>query len=750
MKKNAKAIIVFIVSLSLISMEIIWTRIFSAEFFYTFAFLILSVSILGLGLGALAFRLFSKLNKLDNYWLLFSVTALLMLIGPGAVLKMGLELSQLMSSWIAVLKFILTVLILSSSFFTGGIILASVFRKGHTNMPRLYMSDLIGASLGVIFSVLLMNIAGTDKATFLIATPLIFLALVYAPRWYKIVPSVLIISLVAALPTASKIINKPKKEMAEVIFSHWDAMAKLKVFQFDSTYRGINIDNVANSPVMAFDGVWNKPDSLKIGAAMPVTTLIKQFDSCTFLSLGAGGGSDVLHALEEGATEVHAVEVNPYINRMMTKGFLNEFSGKIYNDPRVKVITEDARSYVRKFEDKFDIIYSQSSNTFAALASGSFALAENYLFTKEAFIDYYRSLTDNGYLFMEHQFYIPRMVSEVLWALKELGIENPEEHLAVYNLPQMRRKIILMGKKELTEKIINTAIHPVTAENYPFFHVLYPAADSLKQNPVNQIVMNGWESVQEGSPSDLSPCTDNRPFIAQQGMMKNFSFERLKKGISPYEFMGFPLSKLLIITILVIVFLLILPLNLLPYLRKGEKLNSRGWLYFLSIGIAFMAVEVILIQKYTWFIGSSAYTFMTILFVLLASSGLGSFFSGKFQDRTPFLFIAGYILAEIFVFPWLLGNFTGFNTFSRILISIILIAPLGFFMGMPFVKGSRLAGELIDWGFAVNGAASVLGSVLVLIPVFAYGFKAGLLVGLFFYLLAMLLLRKSFIAASKN
>lgn len=422
MKKDIKILIVFLVSLSLISMEIIWTRIFSAEFFYTFAFLILSVSILGLGLGALTLRLSPKLNKLDNYWLLYAITAVFILAGPGIVLKIGLDFSKLMVSWIMMLKFVFVILILSSSFFTGGIILASIFRKGYANMSRLYMSDLTGAGLGVIFSILLMNVIGTDKASFLIAIPVIVLAFIYAPRWYKLIPGILLVASFAAIPFSGKIIYKPKKELAEVIYTRWDAMAKLKVFKFSDRYWGLNIDNAANSPVIGFDGNWDRPDSLRHEAGVPVKTLIKQFESCTFLSLGAGGGADVMHALQEGATEIHAVEVNPRINKLMKKGFLKDFSGNIYNDPRVKVVTEDARAYVRKFDNKFDIIYSLSSNTFAALASGSFAMAENYLFTKEAFADYYNSLSENGFLMMEHQFYIPRMISEVLWDIRIWGL----------------------------------------------------------------------------------------------------------------------------------------------------------------------------------------------------------------------------------------------------------------------------------------------------------------------------------------
>jgi len=224
--------------------------------------------------------------------------------------------------------------------------------------------------------------------------------------------------------------------------------------------------------------------------------------------------------------------------------------------------------------------------------------------------------------------------------------------------------------------------------------------------------------------------------------MKNFSLEKVKERLLPYEFQGFPLSKVIILVILFIVSILILPLNLLPYFKKGTKLKAAGWFYFFAIGIAFMAVEVVLIQKYTLFIGSSSYTFMTILFVLLASSGIGSLLSPKFKKHIPFLFITIWLLADILIFPYLTTSLASLSMLWRILITCLLVAPLGFFMGMPFVKGSAKTGELIDWGFAINGAASVIGSTLVLIPVFNYGFSSGLLLAIVFYLTAYFLLRK--------
>lgn len=731
--------IIFLLSASLISMEVIWTRVFSAEYFYTFAFLVLSLSILGLGLGALSIRLSPKLKQPKLQPWILVITAVLMIASPLLVLKMDIDFSQLFASGYMALKVLTTVILLSSSFFTGGIILATYFSESHEDLSSLYTADLVGAGFGIVMSVLLMNVFQTHMALFIIAIPVLICAIMLSKGVHRISASLLIVAVLALLPYSSKLLTREREERAPVVFEHWDAMAKIKVMDYGDEAKNINIDNAANSPVLAHDGNWNRPDSLKIPFSMPVDFLINRFDSCVFLSLGAGGGGDVVHALQENAAEVHAVEVNPYINKMMTDGFLTEFTGGLYNDPRVKVVTEDARVYVRRYKQKFDIIYSLSSNTFSALASGSFALAENYLFTEEAFKDYYNALSDDGFLFMEHQFYAPRMVSEVINALESLGIENPKEHLAVYNFPTLRRKVILMGKKPLTDDIRYNAIYPLLPEYHSYIHLLYPCADSLSGNKINRIVNDGWQTVQAESPIDLSPCSDNRPFVAQLGMMKNFSTDKLAK-VMPWEFMGFPISKMLIVLILIIIGIVIIPLNLIPYLRKGPKLPAKGFAYFFLIGFAYMVVEVILIQKYTLIIGASAYTLMSILFVLLLSSGIGSRFAHSFKNTTPFILITLWIIADIFLFPFLGEALATCSLFIRIAISLLWVLPLGFFMGMPFVKGGKKVGELIDWGFAVNGAASVVGSVLVLVLAFNYGFKIAILAGVIAYLLAMVLI----------
>jgi hypothetical protein len=419
-----------------------------------------------------------------------------------------------------------------------------------------------------------------------------------------------------------------------------------------------------------------------------------------------------------------------------------EFSGHIYRDPSVLVITEDARAYVGGFKNKFDLIYSLSSNTFAALASGSFALAESYLFTTEAFRDYWEALSENGFMMMEHQFYMPRLVASLVDALEGLGVEDPRSHFAVYDLPQLRRNMLLLSRQPLTDAIRNNAFGPLTEENYDRIHLLYPAPEELRDNLINRILLEGWQSVAPEAQVDISPTVDDRPFVGQMGLWKNFSRENAEK-LRMMDVFGFPLAKVIIVTVLVVTLVLVLPLNLLPYVIAGRKLRPVPWLYFFVIGVAFMAVEVVLIQKYTLFVGPSAHSIAPILLTLLVGSGIGSRFAPRFGDRLPFLGIVVWLLLDVLVFRQLTYSLGGLSMAARIVVTAVLVAPLGFFMGMPFPKGAMRVRELIDWGFAVNGAASVLGATGILLVAFAFGFSVSLVIAAGLYLLALALLSAS-------
>ena len=728
-------LVLFLSSLSLISLEICWTRIFSAEFFYTFAFLTLSLAILGLGIGALTVRMFQSLKRgpLLGWWLLLS--GILTIAGPSLVFLIGIDFSVVFVDFWVILKFIAGILILFSPYFFAGMVLAAIFSEHSSDMPKLYMADMLGSGLGIFLVIYLMDALQVPAASVIIAFPILLASMIMFNRYNKIIPAAIIIISIFFSAYVGEYLTANKPERGEKIYEHWDSYSKVKVHKMTDNYWNLNIDNAANSPVYGFDGDWDKPDSLKFEFSIDVSYLMNLQDNCTFLSLGAGGGTDVLQALQYGAGKVYAVEINPHINEMMMSGFLKDFSGDIYNDPRVEVVTEDARAFVRQYENEFDIIYSLSSNSFAALASGSFALAENYLFTTEAFIDYWKSLSDNGFLMMEHQFYVPRMVSEVKDALEILKIENPDKHFAVYDIPNLRRKIILMSKRELTPEIMENAFGPQDTSNRSYKYLLYPASDSIKDNTVNMIVKKGWKAMSDSVAMDISPCSDNRPYVAQLGLWKNFSIEKLDK-VLPYEFTGFPITKMILLLIILIVVVIFLPLNFLPYLKKDMHMKAAPWLYFFTIGVAFMMVEIVLIQKYALFIGTSIYSIITVLFTMLTVAGIGSRFSTNFSAKSIFIVIICLLLLDAIVIPEFTYLLSGADRWLRIILTFILIAPLSFFLGMPFPKAGKKIGSLIDWGFAINATASVLGATIVIILASSIGYTLTILIGAMLYLIA--------------
>jgi hypothetical protein len=749
-----------LVSLSLVASEMIWTRIFSAELFYTFAFLTLSMAVMGLGLGALALRFFPRLQGAISTMLL--IAAVSSAAGPVIVIALDLQFSQLLFSPPMLGRFLLAVLVLGLPYFCIGVALAALFKRYVAHMDRLYMGDMLGAGVGVFAAIMAMNSFGTPAAVFLVPLPTLIAAMLLGGNRLRVAGLLLVVVCVAVLPFSDDWLEGKREERAPVIYKHWDAMAKIKVFDYGDEARGINIDNVANTPVIAFDGDLAALEEGSGDWDINVGNLVGRFDSPSFLSLGSGGGADVLQALDHGATEIHAVEVNPHINRMLLEGdpagYLdivgedgnarafatsNDFSGNIYSLPQVRAISEDARTYVRRHRDAFDVIYSLSSNTFAALGSGSFAFAENYLFTVEAFMDYWNALTRDGFMTIEHQFYMPRLVSGVLAAFEEVGAERPADHIAVYKIPNLRRHVMLLSKQPLTDELRQTALGELNVEGRAMKHLVYPLPEGAENNLVNRIVTEGWQQVADEAEVEVSPSLDNRPFIAQMGLMRNFEFEQLKSTHAIGDVMGFPLSKAILALIALVVVAIVVPLNLLPYAGRGDKLTGRFWAYFFCIGIAFMVVEIVLIQKYTLLIGASIYSIGTVLLTLLIASGVGARYARMFPAFVPFLVIAVWTVLLLMLDDTLVAA-TNYLPMPLRAVSVALVVfPLGFFMGMPFVKGALKVGKLVDWGFAVNGAASVLGATLAIALAFSIGYAATLMLAVALYIVAGTLLVRS-------
>ena len=733
---NPGRLAIGLIAAMLVALEIVWTRIFSAEFFYSFAFLTVSLAVLGLGLGALLLRVWPQATHpriLRAMALLSSAAAAL---GPPAVLRLDIEFTALWHTWQNLPLLLAGALILSLPFLAAGIFIAAILKINQGDIPRIYMADLVGAALGGLAAVWLMNSFGVPSAAALCC---VFGALAGwgGGRLQRLGTLLLVLGLALFSHSADQVLVPARKEPAPVIARHWDALGKIKIYVYGAQARGINIDNAANMLLYRARTNWHEQLPVDLNFRLDFRPLIRDRQLQKVMVIGAGGGSDVMQAKLAGAGEIHAVEVNRALNQMLLEGEQAEFSGHLYRSPGVKVVGEDARTYSKRHAGYFDLIVSRSSNTFAALSSGAFALAENFIFTKEAFVDFYRALSENGVLFVEHQVYVPRVTSAVMEALREMGVEDPARHFAVYDLPTMRRQVLVLTREADVRGLIENTLTPLFAAADSQSRLLHPV-DRAEQL-ISRIVADGWQAHWDDAKIDISPPTDDRPFVAQMGRWDGLNAERPQHALA-FEFMGFPLAKLMMLTVLTLVVAVGVPLLLLPLRAEGPRLQAVAWLYFAAIGIGYMLVEVVWIQQYSLFIGSSAYTFAIVLLALLLSSGAGSFCSRGFGDRLPFAFIAVWLVALLLLFPSAVAVFGRLGFAWRVALSCLSIAPAGFFMGMAFPKAAARVGDLIDWGFAVNGVASVFGATLAVFISIHAGFAATLLVGALCYLGAMLLL----------
>jgi hypothetical protein len=725
-----------LVAAMLVALEIVWTRIFSAEFFYSFAFLTVSLAVLGLGLGALSVRFWPALATSPRIGIAALIASGVAALGPPAVLRLDIEFVGLWHSGgdLALLAVGVGVLVLP--YLAGGAYLAVLLRRQRGNAAQLYAADLVGAALGGVLAVWAMNVFGVPTAAVLCCVPG---ALVGwgQDRYQRAGSMALLLALMGFAYAADAVLEPKKSEKAPIIAQHWDAMGRIKIYIHGAQSRGINIDGAANMLLHRVRGDWREglPEAPEF--RLDLRPLVRALGAERVMVVGAGGGSEVMQAKLGGARRVDAIEVNAALNEMLIDGDQAAFFGHLYQSEGVEVRSEDARVYARRHIGAFDLILSRSANTFAALSSGAFALAENYLFTVEAMQDFYRALTEDGILLVEHQVYVPRLTSAVLEALRALGLAEPERHFAVYDLPMMRRQVLVLGRRPLEPALVTETLPAVFAAADAKSRILHPVRQPT--HLISRIVADGWQAHWSKAAVDISPPTDDRPFVAQMGRWDRLDQGRQRQALA-FEFAGFPLARLMVLAVLVVVAVVGVPLLLLP--RRGGRASMPGvaWLYFAAIGVGYMLLEVVWIQQYSLFLGNSAYTFPLVLLVLLLSSGAGSFYSRRGGRRLPFLFVAAWTVAHLLFFPQVVAICGGLDWGLRVAIGCVLIVPPGFFMGMPFPRAARYVGEWIDWGFAVNGVASVFGAALAVFIAIHLGFVAALWAAVCCYLGALALM----------
>ena len=504
---------------------------------------------------------------------------------------------------------------------------------------------------------------------------------------------------------------------------------------------------------------------------------------------GGGGGGDVLNALYHNATSVDAVELNPQVVDLMAQEH-GDFSGNIYASDSthpVQIHIAEARGFIRSTSVKYDLIQIALLDSVGAAASGTHALSENYLYTAEAIEDFVERLAPGGILSITRWLKSPprdmiKLFATAVEALGRIDGASPAEQLALIREWRTGTLLIKNGEFKSHEK---EAIQTF-CQRRSFDLAYYPQMAESQANRYNQlaeptyfraaqtVLFGDREQFYNDYPFHVRPATDDRPYFFQFLRLDTLTQMVQSIGRNAIPFVEWGYLLLIATLIQAVVVGLILILLPLVFLRKrsvpvmnddtgSDSVNStssrptinrdathwRTFVYFLSLGIGFMLIEMAFIHKFLLLLAYPTYAVAVVLCAFLVFAGLGSFccqwvveINRKLGLKNPIAAVITMLsliaLAYLCILTPIFRYFLASPDTIKITLSITLIAPLAFFMGMPFPLGINLlrTGQpnLIAWAWGINGYASVVSATLATCLAIALGFNAVILLAIGVYM----------------
>lgn len=758
---------VAVTTLATLLLELSLTRIFSVVFYYHFAFLAISIALFGLGVGGVLSYVVAgwRGNLFKKLGLVSLANAGLVLFSIVFVLTRGADISTLE---LGIIYFVDALPFLGS-----GIIVSLVISETIDRVDRVYFFDLIGAAVGCLLLVLLLNTFGGPNTVLSVAV--MFCAA--AAIWFNLAgyPVGRIASVAIGLAFTLLIIANTKFNMIEIKYAKgqkllqetkvkWNSISRIALApERDSGAPMIFIDADASTGIANFDFEHLTPDNLKDllhqGPSIPYNLR----PGAKTLIIGPGGGWDVSRALASGSHDVTGVEINPIIATYIMREKYPQLSRNLYLRPDVHINVEDGRSYVRRSDQKFQVIQATLVDTWASTAAGAFALSENNLYTTDAFRDYLSHLTGDGLLTFTRWGFDPpreslRLISLAMAALDQIGEKEAWRHVLVGRegtKAELKgwgaKDTVTISRKPLSDADIAKALQAFKEARMEA--VYFPGGPN--KTPFSELLLSkNPAEFQRNYAFNISPVDDNQPFFFYTVQPRDLAAFLTSTGSKSADLkVNVAVPKLFAsLTVSLVAVLIIL---ILPPLVLGTKLPTdasvRGFLfYFLAIGVGYILIEVALIQKFVLFLGHPTYALTVVIFSMLVSSGFGSFVSRRIvadKNSRLVLVLAGVaatvaVLAML-VTPLLTGG-VGLPLFVKILLTVAMLAPAGFVMGIPFPTGLRLLEARhepsVRWAWSINAAASVLGSVGALVLALYLGLVQTLLAGGGLYLVALVVI----------
>ncbi|MEA1922836.1 MAG: SAM-dependent methyltransferase [Pseudomonadota bacterium] len=784
-----------------LSYEILLIRLFSIIQWHHFAYMVISLSLLGYGASG-AFLTLAGKRFSHHFPAVFMTNALLFAISSvaGFLCVQQIPFNPLEMAWGSHQLFylLLLYLLLSVPFFAVANCIGLTLVSFTKNIPRIYSCDLLGAGLGALAIIILLFLVSPVTALYIIGSAGLLSAAVamfecrIQPRWIVALLLFSGLSLPFVLHQWSPLLQlSPYKSLrqtlavvgTEIVAERSSPLGFLTVVQSPVIpFRqapGLSLNAPCEPPAQLAvftDGEGlsvitendNRQDSFTymdyLTSALPYHLLSRP----SVLVLGAGGGADVLQARYFAADRIDAVELNPQVADLVKHTF-KDFAGDLYRAENIHLHIDEARSFVAGGKRKYDLIQLALLDAFSASSAGLYALSESYVYTTEALIEYIDHLHPNGLLAITRWIKLPprdalKLFATAVAALEEMGVQEPG-----------RRLILIRSWKTSTLLIKNGMLTPQDirelqkfCQKRSFDLAYYPGIGVAEANRYNLLdrpyFFAGTAAILDREQREdffsrykfnLKPATDDRPYF-----FHFFKWSSLAELLSLRAKGGLPLLEqgylLLIVTLIQAIpaslLFILLPLwfggtivgHRRPTPSHATSIRSERWwvvTYFFSLGIAFLFIEIAFIQKFILFLGHPLYAVGVVIAGFLLFAGWGS----NFCSRQPSLHlpVAGItIIALLYLnlLPTIFHHLLRLPDPLKIFISLGLIAPLAFCMGMPFPLGlTRLtnrAPELLPWAWGINGCASVISAILATLGATHFGFSAVVIFAVGFYILA--------------
>lgn len=767
-----------LISAAIIAFQLILMQILSYVQWYHFAYMIISIALLGFGAAGTFLTIFQqKLEK--NYYTLFPflliVTAILIPVVVGIANSEAVRFDSLLifqdSRHIG--KLILTYFIFFLPFLTGALAIGMSFSKFADQIGKIYFSNLIGSGIGGIIAIFFMQWIIPEQQSFAVAILAFVGGIVSLPKNKKkliriIVPlSTLILIILFFYPP--RLTPSEYKDISKTML-----LPDAKVEYRKSTPHGFV--EIVSSPVLRYaPGVsLAYRDSFPVrkvvfnngnwmGCLLPQPLEANETNILDYtpqalpyhieniknaLIINAGTGENVLLALSHQVARITANETNPEIFNILRQSFEGFYQVQPYQTMPRTLLTPDT--------NKYDLIELPIVGSFFG-NSGLNAVEPRYELTIEALREMWNKLSEKGMISLSCWMDYPvrnayRLLATISLLLDENDIAHPPHHVVA--IRSWCAITFLVKKSPFKRDEINKV--RLFCENRMFDPLVLPEKQEIERDKYNilqdttffthidQLLSHEKETLIRQYPYRIHPTTDDRPFFFQF-----VRFKQIPQLISSIREKNFPFLDigyvLIILTFVQIVFIaaifILLPLSFRPWKSRNKK-----WvlMYFSGLGLAYMFLEMVFIQHFTFYFGEPTYAASATLGILLFTSGLGSYYSGKFQNNKKMrlaipLVIAAILVLYAFVLSPILTATIGIALPLKIMIAVVLLGTLGFFLGMPFPIGiDYLSGKNTDdipWAWALNGYFSVISTVLATIISVELGYLLLLSMAAFIYAL---------------